>query len=67
MSTSAGYRETFRGHVPAWHCDAVEHFTVAYYFERLEKGYSPVAPRSGARPNRCWGASASRLLRSIHE
>ncbi|NKC14317.1 MAG: hypothetical protein GKR94_19690 [Gammaproteobacteria bacterium] len=32
-----GYSETYRGHVPAWHCDGVEHFTIAYYFERLER------------------------------
>ncbi|MEM7405666.1 MAG: thioesterase family protein [Pseudomonadota bacterium] len=34
---SPEFVETYRGHVPAWHCDTVEHFTVAYYFERLER------------------------------
>lgn len=34
---SSEFVETYRGHVPAWHCDTVEHFTVAYYFERLER------------------------------
>ena len=27
--------ETVRGQVAAWECDTVEHFTVAYYFERF--------------------------------
>ncbi|MCB1740936.1 MAG: thioesterase family protein [Gammaproteobacteria bacterium] len=35
-----GYHETYRGHVPAWETDDVEHFTVAYYFERIERAAS---------------------------
>lgn len=27
--------ETYRGAVSPWECDVVEHFTIAYYFERL--------------------------------
>jgi acyl-CoA thioesterase FadM len=27
--------ETYRGVVAAWECDVVEHFTIAYYFERF--------------------------------
>lgn len=27
--------ETYRGMVCAWECDTVEHFTIAYYFEKL--------------------------------
>jgi acyl-CoA thioesterase FadM len=27
--------ETYRGVVSAWECDIVEHFTIAYYFERF--------------------------------
>ena len=30
-----GWSETYRGMVKAWECDAFEHFTVAYYFERI--------------------------------
>ena len=30
-----GLSETYRGMVKAWECDAFEHFTVAYYFERI--------------------------------
>jgi acyl-CoA thioesterase FadM len=29
--------ETHRGAVPPWQCDVTEHFTVAYYFDRLEE------------------------------
>jgi acyl-CoA thioester hydrolase len=31
----AEWIETYRGVVNAWECDIVEHFTIAYYFERL--------------------------------
>lgn len=29
------YLETVRGAVPPWECDYVEHFTVAYYFDKI--------------------------------
>jgi acyl-CoA thioesterase FadM len=31
------WAETYRGTVPPWQCDVTEHFTVAYYFDRLEE------------------------------
>jgi acyl-CoA thioesterase FadM len=31
----AEWTETYRGVVSAWECDIVEHFTIAYYFERF--------------------------------
>jgi len=31
----AEWRETYRGVVHPWECDIVEHFTVAYYFDRF--------------------------------
>ena len=31
----AGWLETYRGVVSAWECDIVEHFTIAYYFDRF--------------------------------
>jgi len=31
------WTETYRGTVPPWQCDVTEHFTVAYYFDRLEE------------------------------
>ena len=33
--SKTGWTETYRGMVKAWECDAFEHFTVAYYFERI--------------------------------
>jgi acyl-CoA thioesterase FadM len=29
------WTETYRGIVPPWECDMTEHFTIAYYFDRL--------------------------------
>ena len=34
----ANWIETYRGTVPPWECDVTEHFTIAYYFDRLEEG-----------------------------
>lgn len=31
----AEWLETYRGVVSAWECDIVEHFTIAYYFEKI--------------------------------
>jgi acyl-CoA thioesterase FadM len=31
------WTETYRGGVPPWQCDVTEHFTVAFYFDRLEE------------------------------
>jgi acyl-CoA thioesterase FadM len=30
-----GWSETYRGTVPPWECDITEHFTIAYYLDRL--------------------------------
>jgi acyl-CoA thioesterase FadM len=35
--------ETYRGAVPPWHCDVTEHFTVGYYFDRLEESEANLA------------------------
>lgn len=32
----AEWIETYRGVVSAWECDIVEHFTIAYYFEKFQ-------------------------------
>src|SRR3954454_11588693 len=29
------WSETYRGAVPPWECDITEHFTIAYYLDRL--------------------------------
>ena len=39
------WTETYRGAVPPWQCDVTEHFTVAYYFDRVEEA----AAKSGRR------------------
>jgi acyl-CoA thioesterase FadM len=38
-----GWTETYRGAVPPWQCDVTEHFTIAYYFERLEEAQANLA------------------------
>jgi acyl-CoA thioesterase FadM len=35
--TATNWHETYRGSVPPWECDVTEHFTIAYYFDRLEE------------------------------
>jgi acyl-CoA thioesterase FadM len=37
------WTETYRGGVPPWQCDVTEHFTVAYYFDRLEEADANLA------------------------
>jgi acyl-CoA thioesterase FadM len=37
------WTETYRGGVPPWQCDVTEHFTVAYYFDRLEEAEANLA------------------------
>jgi acyl-CoA thioesterase FadM len=39
--------ETYRGGVPPWQCDVTEHFTVAYYFDRLEEAEANLADALG--------------------
>jgi acyl-CoA thioesterase FadM len=39
--------ETYRGTVPPWQCDVTEHFTVAYYFDRLEEAEANLAEELG--------------------
>jgi len=37
------WTETYRGIVPPWQCDVTEHFTVGYYFDRLEEAGANLA------------------------
>jgi acyl-CoA thioesterase FadM len=54
------WTETYRGAVPPWQCDATEHFTIAYYFDRVEEAKANLAeelglgdlPRRGELPRR---------------
>ncbi|MEI7714227.1 MAG: acyl-[acyl-carrier-protein] thioesterase [Rhodospirillales bacterium] len=39
--------ETYRGAVPPWQCDTTEHFTVAYYADRLEEAETSLAEAIG--------------------
>ena len=41
------WTETYRGAVPPWQCDVTEHFTVAYYFDRLEEAEANLADDLG--------------------
>ncbi len=41
------WTETYRGAVPPWQCDVTEHFTVAYYFDRLEEAETNFADELG--------------------
>ena len=40
--------ETVRGTVPPWECDVTEHFTIAYYFDRIEQAAANLADALGA-------------------
>ena len=39
--------ETYRGAVPPWQCDVTEHFTIGYYFDRLEEAEANLADALG--------------------
>ncbi len=41
------WTETYRGAVPPWQCDVTEHFTIAYYFDRLEEASANLADELG--------------------
>ena len=41
------WTETYRGTVPPWECDVTEHFTIAYYFARLEEAEPNLAEAVG--------------------
>ncbi|NQW11453.1 MAG: acyl-[acyl-carrier-protein] thioesterase [Alphaproteobacteria bacterium] len=46
----ADYLETFRSAVPPWECDIVEHFTVAYYYEKFRAAGDRALLGLGADP-----------------
>lgn len=41
------WTETCRGVVPPWQCDVTEHFTVGYYFDRVEEAEANLADDFG--------------------
>ena len=44
-----GWMETWRGIVSPWECDLTEHFTIAYYFDRLADAAVTTAENLGLR------------------
>jgi acyl-CoA thioesterase FadM len=57
----AGWIETYRGTVPPWQCDITEHFTIAYYFDRLEDAEANFAEAFGLGELLRGGGFARRL------
>jgi acyl-CoA thioesterase FadM len=53
--------ETYRGTVPPWQCDVTEHFTIAYYFDRLEEAEANLAEELGLADALGGGALPRRL------
>src|SRR5436190_1577148 len=47
MDVMDGWTETWRGIVAPWECDITEHFTIAYYFDRLADAASLTAASFG--------------------
>ncbi len=45
----ANWSEMYRGTVPPWECDITEHFTIAYYFDRLSDAERSLADMLGLR------------------
>ena len=43
----AGWIETYRGSVAPWECDVTEHFTIAYYLDRVDQAASTLADSLG--------------------
>ena len=57
----SNWSETYRGTVPPWECDVTEHFTIAYYFERLEEAAPNLADALGLGELLRGGGFARRL------
>src|SRR5579862_3738970 len=55
------WSETYRGTVPPWECDVTEHFTIAYYFDRLEEAERNLADILGLGKELRAGGFARRL------
>jgi acyl-CoA thioesterase FadM len=45
----SNWTETYRGTVPPWECDITEHFTIAYYFDRLSDAERTISEALGMR------------------
>jgi acyl-CoA thioesterase FadM len=64
----AGWSETCRGGVRPWECDVTEHFTLAYYFDRIDEAAMALADRLGLAEELRTGIFPRRLqLRFVRE
>jgi len=55
------WTETYRGTVPPWQCDVTEHFTVAYYFDRLEEAAGTLSEDLGLGDLSCRAGAIRRI------
>ncbi len=64
----AEWTETYRGAVAPWECDVTEHFTIAYYLDRIDQAGAALADRLGlAEERRAGGFPRHFNLRFTHE
>jgi acyl-CoA thioesterase FadM len=64
----ADWTETYRGTVAPWECDITEHFTIAYYLDRIDQAGAALADRLGLDEERRAGGFPRRFdLRFTHE
>jgi len=64
----AEWIETYRGAVAPWECDLTEHFTIAYYFDRLTDAGASLAETLGFPELALGGPRSGRLdLRFVRE
>ena len=65
----SAWTETCRSVVSPWECDVTEHFTIAYYFDRLADASATIAeslglPEPGGAVGRCFDVRFARELRA---
>jgi acyl-CoA thioesterase FadM len=57
----AEWIETFRGWVAPWECDTTEHFTIAYYFDRVDQVSTALAEHLGLADHLSFGTFPRRF------
>jgi acyl-CoA thioesterase FadM len=64
----AEWTETFRGTVAPWECDTTEHFTIAYYLDRIDQASATLADQLGLAERQRAGIWPRRfVLRFVRE